>query len=156
MMTGGELLGLPAIADESGHRVGVVADVLFDDRCNRVLGVVVAGRLPFVTRRVIGFSDIQSMREDAIVVSDGSVLRAPRAEELEAITRRRGSMQGKPVVSKTGRFIGQVADVLFDEDSGEVVGFTIGDPVRNGRWRPRAVLPTDLNPIVGRDVVIGS
>jgi len=156
MKTGGELLRLPAVADESGRRIGTVVDVLFDDGCTRVLGLVIGGRGLFASRRVIGFSDIQSFSDHTIVVRHESVPRAPRADEVTAMAKPRRSMQGKPVVSRKGRYLGQVADVLFDEDSGQVIGFAVGEPARSGRWRPRVVLPTDLNPIVGRDVVIGA
>ena len=156
MRSGGELLGLPAVADGSGRRIGTVADVLFDDACTRVLGVVVRRGRVFTDRRVIGFSDITTIDRGALMVRDESASRAPTADEIGAMAKNRRSMQGKPVVSRTGSYVGQVADVLFDESSGDVVGFAVGEPARTGRWRPRAVLPADLNPVVGRDVVIGS
>jgi uncharacterized protein YrrD len=156
MRTGGELLGLPAVADRSGRRLGVIVDVLFDDRCTRVIGVVIRrGRL-FGRHEVIGFSAITTVDCSAVLVGDRSVARAPTPEEVHAMSVNRRAMQGKPVVSRRGTYMGQVADVLFNEGTGDVVGFTLGEPARAGRRRPRAILPADLNPVIGRDVVIGS
>jgi len=156
MKSGGELLGLPAIGHDSGRRIGIVADVLFDDECTRVIALVVRCGRVLRHRYVIGFSDIISLDDGAVAIRDESALRAPTGDEITAMTTNRRSVQGKPVVSPAGRYLGQVADILFDERSGNVVGFAVGEPVRAGGWRPRSVLPADLSPVVGRDVVISA
>ena len=131
MKAGADVLGVAINADD-GQRIGKVHDLLFDDRCSRVTGLVVRSGLVFRTSRVIGFSQVQAIGPDAVTVAIANA-RPPNADEVAALGSGRRSMQGRPVVTRGGEYLGAVRDVLFDEDSGLVLGFEVAYPKGNGR-----------------------
>ena len=63
------MLGIATKADD-GRRLGIVQDFLFDDRCSRVLGLVMRSGFVFSTRQVVGFSEVQEISPTAVVVAD--------------------------------------------------------------------------------------
>ena len=142
MKTGADVLGIAIKADD-GRRIGTVQDLLFDDRCSRVLGLVMRSGFVFRTRQVVGFSEVQEISPSAVVVA-GATLRRPVPDEIAALGTDRQSMQGKPVVTRGGEYLGAVRDVLFDEESGRVLGFEVAYPRADGQTRRRAGVRTDL------------
>lgn len=154
MMAGAEVLGLN-VRTEDGTRIGTVADVLFDDSCSRVLGFVLRSGFVFRTRRVVGFGEVRRIGPAAIVTM-GATPRRLAADELAAIGTDQKAMQGRAVITREGRYVGAVRDVLFDETSGRVVGFEVSEPPVPGPRRiRREPLPADLSHVVA-DVVIVS
>ena len=133
MKTGADVLGVAIKADD-GHRIGTVQDLLFDDTCSRVLGLVVRSGFVFRVRQVVGFSEVQEIGPNAVIVA-GANPRRPTPDEVAALGTDRRSMQGRPVVSRRGEYLGAVRDVLFDEESGRVLGFEVAYPKGNGRPR---------------------
>ena len=59
-------------------------------------------------------------------------------------------MQGKPVVTRGSEYLGAVRDVLFDEESGRVLGFEVVYAEANGRPRRRTGVRADLASVVVR------
>jgi uncharacterized protein YrrD len=152
MKTGADVLGIAIKADD-GRRIGTVQDLLFDDRCSRVLGLVMRSGYVFRTRQVVGFSEVQEIRPTAVVVADAHP-RRPDPDEIAALGTDRHSMQGKPVVTREGEYIGAVRDVLFDEESGRVLGFEVAYPKANGLPRRRTGIRADLASVVSDAVVV--
>lgn len=153
MKAGAEVLGLTMVAGD-GRRIGTVADLLFDDKCHRVLGFVLRSGLVFRSRRVIGYGEIQSIGPEAIVAAD-SHPRELDADEVTALATDQRSMQGKPVVTSEGRYVGAVSDVVFDEETGRVIGFEVAKPPATGPWRlGRVRLPDDLSHVVADAVIL--
>ena len=131
MKAGADVLGI-AIRADNGRRIGTVHDVLFDDACSRVVGLVVRSGLVFRTRQVVGFTEVQDISPRAVVVA-GAKPRRPSPDEVAAMSTDRRSIQGRAVVTRGGEHLGTVRDVLFDEESGRVLGFEV--LYANGRGR---------------------
>jgi uncharacterized protein YrrD len=63
-------------------------------------------------------------------------------------------MQGKPVLTREGEYLGAVRDVLFDEESGRVLGFDVAYREANGRPHRRAGVRADLASVVSDAVIV--
>jgi uncharacterized protein YrrD len=152
MKTGADVLGI-AIKSDDGRRIGTVQDLIFDDRCSRVLGLVMRSGFVFRTRQVVGFSEVQEISPSAVVVADANP-RRPDPDEIAGLGTDRQSMQGKPVITREGEYLGAVRDVLFDEESGRVLGFEVAYPKANAQLRPRTDVRADLASAVSDAVVV--
>lgn len=152
MKAGADVLGMTVKADD-GRRLGTVTDLLFDDRCSRVVGFVTRCGYVFRTCQVVGFSEVQEIGPSAVVVSDASQ-RSARGDEASAIRTDRRSMQGKAVVTRQGRYLGTVRDVLFDEANGRVLALEVADPETRGKLGRRAAVPAHLTYVIPDGVVI--
>jgi uncharacterized protein YrrD len=152
MKAGADVLGM-AIQAEDGRRIGTVVDLLFDDRCSRVLGLVMRSGHVFRTRQVVGFSEVQEISPSAVVIADPNP-RRPNADEVAALGTNRRSMQGKPVTTGEGHYLGAVRDVLFDEESGRVLGFEVAYPEATGQPRRRTGVRADLASVVSDAVIV--
>ena len=152
MKTGADVLGVPIQSDD-GHSIGTVMDLLFDDRCSRVLGLVMRSGYVFRTRQVVGFSEVQAIRPNAVVVA-GANPRRPNPDEVAALGADRRSMQGKPVVTREGQYLGAVKDILFDEESGRVLGFEVAYPDASRRARRRTGVRADVAGVVSDAVIV--
>lgn len=154
MKTGSELLGKPIITADDGRRLGVVRDLLFDDSFSRVIGLVLVRRLLFGRSRVIGFSDIDAIGNDAIVTRPAAApLQGEQAAEVTRGTSERSGVQGKPMVSLDGRYLGALDDVVFDETTGRIVGYEITTRGRLGLRSQHNFLPAQ-EATVGTDVLV--
>ena len=113
-----EIIGKPIVSAETGDRFGRVSDALLADGEVGVVGLVVSDGL-FATEHVLALRDIQTLGGDTVLVR-------PQTEMLDAAEWRQSgvkstrcsAVRGKPVVTASGRRLGQVSDVLINEQTG--------------------------------------
>lgn len=141
MRAGLQVLGLP-IVDESGQHVGTVADMLFDDECRRVIGLVMHRRQSRSRRSFVEFDVVRAIRDD-VVIAAVDLRRASRV----AVNR---PVQGKTVISNSGRYVGTIRDVYFDENTGDVCGYEVSPSAGTAAT---ALLPSRV-PIMGDVLVV--
>jgi uncharacterized protein YrrD len=145
MRAGLDIVGL-TVCDESGRRTGTVSDVLLDDGSRRVIGVVVRrGRLR-PQHEFVGFQQIRSIRPDRLIAGAGRA-----CSECED---GRNALQGKPVVSRTGRHLGWVDDVYIDETTGDVMAYQIASKQRRAPNRPRLLILSASRPMIADVMVV--
>jgi uncharacterized protein YrrD len=148
MKAGIELLGQNVVDVTSGRSLGSVADLLFDDDGSRVTGLVIERRwLP--RRTVVPFEEIYMFRHDGIVAA----ARRQRRQRATSDSANAGALEGKPIVSATGRLVGTVRDVYFDEATGRVVAYEVSNCAPRRICRRRSLVYLHREPIVG-DVII--
>ena len=150
-----ELVGKSIVSAESGEQLGKVADMLLDQQSQRVLAIVIEGGL-FSSEHVLPLSDVQTLGKDAVVARSGTgVVGAKdwRQRTIEVV--RTSRLKHKPVLTTSGRALGEIHDVLLDE-TGIVEGFEITGS-RLGRVLGRhSLLPRANAVTVGADAVIVS
>jgi uncharacterized protein YrrD len=125
------LLGRHVVEEGSGVPLGVVADVLFDDDCEQVVGLLIERRrLRRRRHAVIAFDALCSCSDEALVAASGTALTV-RQSWVRALPST-AAIQGKALITAAGDVLGTIADIAFDEHDGRVVAFDV-------RWRTDAI-----------------
>jgi uncharacterized protein YrrD len=118
-----QMLGRQVVEEGSGAPLGVVSDVLFDDDCQQVVGVLIERRRLRCRHAVIAFDALCSCVDETIVAAAGAAL-AVRQSWTRALPST-AAMQGKALMTSLGDVLGIIADVAFDEHDGRVIAFDI-------------------------------
>ena len=104
----------------------------------RITALHVAGRGR--KARLIDWSAISGFGPDGIIVHGEDPRRPPADDRELAVASGKLDLDGRLVLSENGDSVGSLADVLFDEGSGELTGLVAGER-EIGAERIRAVGP---------------
>jgi len=132
MIKGSHLVGRAVIDMEAAARLGKVKEIIVQRDGERVAGFVVVHGETIVgtggTRRMIPASAVYSIGPDAITVR-GSAIRE-RSPDLSTLPRM-SDIIGRKMLTRSGRLLGLIDDMLINGADGTIVGFVVGEGVRN-------------------------
>ena len=132
MIKGSQLVGRAVIDMEAAERLGRVKEIIVQHDGERVGGFVVVRGETIVgtggTRRMIHASAVYSIGPDAMTVR-GSAMKE-RLAELDNLPRM-SDIIGHRTVTRSGRLLGVIDDMLINGADGTIVGFVVGEGVRN-------------------------
>ena len=163
MIKGSQLVGRAVIDMEAAERLGKVKEILVQHDGERVAGFIVVHGQTIVgsggTRRMIPASALHSIGPDAVTVR-GSGMKE-RLAQLEALPRM-SDIIGHKMVTRSGRLLGVIDDMLIDGADGTIVGFIVGEGVRNklenifNPQRPRihGYVRADAELQVGKELIV--
>ena len=120
-----EAYGRKVVSTDDAETIGRLEAFVIDAEQRSVVGFRLAkvrGDRPFLS-----WSDLQGFGNDAVTVPSAGVLRLASDEAEERAASKGSQPIGKPVLSEWGTVLGKVEDVDFDEGSGALVGFDLGD-----------------------------
>jgi uncharacterized protein YrrD len=146
MKAGLEVVGLPLVTGD-GHQVGTVRDLVLDDGGRQVLGVMLERGWLRRRRQFVALHQVQAIRRDRVVAQGDEAEGAPPP-------RANGSLTGKLAVSRTGRYLGVVGDVYFDERTGEVGAYEIVRPERPSGAASKTIVPAGACPAIADVLVV--
>lgn len=165
MIRATELGGRAVIDMDAAEKLGKVEKVILDPDARRVAGFVVSrGSSLFgdSTQITLPASRVYAVGPDAITVRHDSVVQDDAAN-LDALPRV-SDVVGRKVVSRDGRFLGTVRDVLINDDTGQIVGYALTDENPLGRLeelisgpkktRHAAYLRADADLRAGHDLIV--
>jgi uncharacterized protein YrrD len=109
-------LGRPVISQTSGHELGTVQDLTVDPQAKRIRFVRVTGG----SGDLIDWSDVAAFGADAVMVEDDDDVHPARDDEQERVLTGDTAVLDKLILSDRGNACGQVQDVLFDVETGEI------------------------------------
>jgi uncharacterized protein YrrD len=120
-----EAYGRKVVSTDDAETIGRLDAFVIDAEQRSVVGLRLAklrGDRPFLS-----WSDLQGFGNDAVTVPSAGVLRLASGEAEERAASKGSQPIGKLVLSEWGTVLGKVEDVDFDEGSGALVGFDLGD-----------------------------
>jgi uncharacterized protein YrrD len=120
-----EAYGRKVVSTDDAETIGRVDAFVIDSEQRSVVGLrlaKVAGDRPFLS-----WTDLQAFGSDAVTVGSAGVLRAAAAEAEERAASRGLQPIGKLVLGDLGTALGKVEDVEFDEGSGALLDFDLGE-----------------------------
>jgi sporulation protein YlmC with PRC-barrel domain len=132
MIRATRLRNLPVVDLESAVKIGKVHELVLDPGRRRVAAVIVRrGRTMWggANDAAVPGNAVQSVGADALTIRNIGPTHAQRGMELAAYPTLT-SMIGRRVLSRRGKLLGSVADVLLDEATGRVTGYALD--VRTG------------------------
>jgi sporulation protein YlmC with PRC-barrel domain len=112
------------VSRATATEVGVVAHLLVDAQQRRVAAVVI-GRGK--KAQMVDWAALSGFGPDAVMVVDEAALRPPADERERAAADGSLELVGKRALSERGHELGQVDDVTFDAETGELQDLLIGD-----------------------------
>ena len=133
MIKASQLLGRAVIDMEAAERLGKIKEIILQRDGERVAGLVVVRGETIVgtggTKQIIPASALHSIGPDAITVR-GSVMKERSPADLDNLPRMTDVI-GHKMVTRSGRLLGSIDDVLINGADGTIVGFAVGEGVRN-------------------------
>jgi len=148
-MKASEVLGRGAVIREGGRKAGKVKDVIIDPTGKQVLGFVVRER-PLKQARVALWAGLQTIGPDNVIFDAATnIIKADEAPEVRTVVRSKLKLKGRKLQTTAGKDLGEIDDVLFDEESGAVLGYEV-----SGRlFSSHQFLPTPPAMEIGKDIV---
>jgi uncharacterized protein YrrD len=154
MYKGSEFQHKPIIAINTGKIVERVKDVLFDAEHNKLLGVQLNSGM-FSQKLVVPFEKIKAIGPDAITIdTEDSVTEGESHPDIGRVINRGYSVNGTKVITESGKHLGAISDVLFDEVSGEVRGYELTGGAFADMYTGKSYIAASDTFKIGRDVVI--
>ena len=152
-MNSNQLHGLPVLSLESGEKLGTLARTYLDGPQKRLAGFAYTesgGFLKVESEPKIDTKDVRTVGPDAVIVDrresvDGDVVSAHYEDFLVL-----DELIHRPVLSRNGTSVGQVASVEFDNRSFHLTTIE----VQHGRFAAHQQVPIRQVVTIGPDYVI--
>jgi uncharacterized protein YrrD len=163
MIKASQLVGRVAIDMEAAERLGRIKEIIVRRDGERVAGFVVVHGETIVgtggSRQMIPASAVYSIGPDAVTVRGAAM--KERLAELDNLPRM-GDIIGHKMVTRSGRLLGVIDDMLINGSDGTIVGFVVGESVRNklenifNPQRPRihGYVRADADLHVGKELIV--
>jgi uncharacterized protein YrrD len=147
-----EIIGKPLVSAETGDRLGRVSDALLTEGGVKAIAIVLGGGL-MGKERVLPFHDIQTLGGDTVLARTESGIRDP-GEWRQAGVRitRSSALSGRPAVWADGKRLGEVTDLLINDETGAFDGVEV--TVRHPGGFEQVVLSVTDDLRIGPDAVV--
>ncbi|MGO8859856.1 MAG: PRC-barrel domain-containing protein [Acidimicrobiales bacterium] len=116
--------GRMVVSRASAKRLGVVKHLLIDAE-QRQIAAVVMGRGK--KAQLVDWDQLSGFGPDAVMIVSEDVLRPPGSDRERAAAQGNFELVGKRALSEGGNELGQIDDVTFNADTGELEDLLIGD-----------------------------
>jgi uncharacterized protein YrrD len=162
MMRATELRDRAVVDLGSGAKIGRVDELILDPGRRRVSGVIVTSRRGLLgrgPRRTIPAAALHALGEDALTVrlAEATDVAIEEVAGLPVL----GQVVGRKVLTRGGRLLGSIADVLIQPPDGWILGYALagrdrsGLSARLGDGRSGGLhIRADADLLVGRDMII--
>jgi uncharacterized protein YrrD len=145
-------MGKPIVSAETGDQLGSVSDALAANK--RVVALVV-GLGVFAKEHVLPFANVHTLGGDTVLASSESDMRGPAEWRQSGVKSTRCSdILGKPVVTTGGSRIGEVSELLIDEQTGVFGAIEVTAHSLSGLRTRRSILHWSERVRIGPDTVV--
>ncbi len=150
-----ELVGRPVITIDEGAIVGGAAGLIIDTASADVAALIVNATSRFEAPKVVPYALIQGIGDDAVIVENASSLAEFAAlPEILNVGRPDSEIRGVKAITRAGRLLGTVADLMIDLDAGRVVAYEIQSAAAGAGATSRFLLPAEQVITLGVQAVI--
>jgi len=125
----GDLKGRPVIDVDGAEKMGILHEIIVDPAAVRVAGLAVSGGVSFIgaqKQTLLPSPSVHAIGPDALMVRRPSTTES--APSYLTSLPRVSDLAGRRFITDTGRFIGHLADVLFDGEDGRIIGYEFRRP----------------------------
>lgn len=126
MFLGKDIMGNPVITVNDGRSIGKVKDVYLTADCKSIAGIYLGTEGLFSRQSfLVDSKEVVTIGKDAVLVKHDDVIQEEdNIAETEDAWLRRDELQGRPVDTPGGTKVGNVGDVIINND-GQVLGFSL-------------------------------
>jgi uncharacterized protein YrrD len=164
MIKGTHLVGRSVIDMEAAERLGRIKEIIVQRNGERVAGFIVVHGETIVgtggTQRIIPAAALHAIGPDAVTVHGAAVTEKSSADLGDL--PRLSDVIGRKMLTRSGRLLGSINDVLINGEDGTIIGFAVGEGVRSklenilNPQRPRihGYVRADAELHVGNDLLV--
>lgn len=116
-----EIIGLRIISIADGTQVGVVKDFVLNPQGKTLDFMIVDQPTDYFGAKIIAFTDILGLGEFAITIPHPGVIQdVAQNAEAQKLLNLDTRVIGTKVLTKKGQLIGEVTEILIDEETGRI------------------------------------
>ncbi len=154
MGTAGALSGLAVVSEGSGDKLGKVQDVFFEAISGTVTGFLVHPGGMFTRALLLPRLAVRTVGMDALLVEQGHVLEEIKSEPALPGSLSVSSLDGRPVLDDTGKFLGKTTDVVLANDSLSVEEIQYSSGVISSVLHGKPTIPLSVVKAIGVDSIV--
>ncbi len=152
MRTFSLLKGLPIIVQNSGSKIGEVADLNISTT-GKVKGLLFKKGALFKRTYFIPVEKVLALGPDGVMIDEEDVSSIDE-QSLEYTFESKQKLAGKAIMSREGEKLGYLEDVYFLEELGTIVGYECSDGFFSDITEGKRVVKTGEPPTIGKDTII--
>ncbi len=151
------LKDLPIYDENSAEILGRVSDLCITSD-GKVNALIMKGKGLFERDRVVPIQSISSIGNDAVMVSDQSLIERldNEADTPTYFLHTHHGLFRKPLLSAEGQKLGLLEDVYFTEELGTIIGYEVTDGFFADITEGKKVVKTEKPLKIGEDVIVVS
>ncbi len=116
------IIGLRVISISDGTQVGVVKDLVLNPQGKSLDFMIIDQPSDYFGAKVIPFADILGLGEFAITIPHPGVIQdVSQNTEVQNLLKQDIRVLGTKVLTKKGQLIGEVKEIIIDEETGHIV-----------------------------------
>lgn len=154
MRTAGELSGLAVVGEGSGDKLGKIQDVLFEAGSGSVTAFLVHPGGLFAKALLLPRLAVRAVGADALLVEQGKVLEEVKSEPALPGSLSVNSLDGRPVLDDTGKFLGKTTDAVLSEDGLTVAAIQYSSGVLDSLLHGKQSVPLSVIKAIGADSIV--
>jgi len=148
-------LSLPIISLQEGQQIGHVKSLILDAATKSLAAIVVDTKGFFKDQRIIPYSRVVSVGEDAITIDKEShVEKTSSLPGLLDLVKEKLTIIGTKMVTETGKTLGIADEYYVDPESGKITQIEISGGKIEGFLSGKAWISAEYIMTIGHDVII--
>lgn len=123
MKCSAEIVGLPIISIIKGREVGKVRELLINPHQGEVAYLLLNTGPWYTPPCVLPFKEVFGIGEYAVTIEyDNSISLLENEPEAKQLLESQVKVIGTKVITRVGKYLGQVSEIQIDEESGKICG----------------------------------
>ncbi|KUO73860.1 MAG: photosystem reaction center subunit H [Desulfosporosinus sp. BRH_c37] len=148
-------LSLPIITLQEGQQIGYVKSLIVNASTKALAAIVVDTKGFFKDQRIIPYSKVVSVGEDAITIDKEShVEKTSSLPELLELVKEKLTIIGTKMVTETGKTLGIADEYYVDPKTGKITQIEISGGKIEGFLSGKAWISAEYITTIGHDVII--
>lgn len=148
-------LSLPIFSLQEGQQIGYVKSLILNANTKALAAIVVDTKGFFKDQRIIPYSKVVSVGEDAITIGKEShVEKTSSLPELLELVKEKLTIIGTKMVTETGKTLGIAEEYYVDPKTGKITQIEISGGKIEGFLSGKAWISAEYITTIGHDVII--
>ncbi|SHH05501.1 PRC-barrel domain-containing protein [Desulfosporosinus lacus] len=150
-----KFLSLPIISLQEGQQLGYVKSLILNAGTKSLAAIVVDPKGFFKDQRIIPYSKVVSVGDDAITIDKEShVEKSSSLPELLDLVKEKLTIIGTKMVTETGKTLGTADEYYVDPSTGKITQIEISGGKLEGFLNGKAWISAEYITTIGHDVIV--
>ncbi len=148
-------LSLPIFSLQEGQQIGYVKSLILNASTKALAAIVVDTKGFFKDQRIIPYSKVVSVGEDAITIDKEShVEKTSSLPELLDLVKEKLTIIGTKMVTETGKTLGIADEYYVDPETGKITQIELSGGKIDGILSGKTWISAEYITTIGHDVII--
>ena len=148
-------LSLPIISLQEGQQIGYVKNLILDAAQKSIAAIVVDTKGFFKDQRIIPYSKVVSVGDDAITIDKEShVEKVTSLPELVDLVKEKLVLIGTKMITETGKTLGTADEYYVDPANGKITQIELSGGKLDGILNGKAMISAEHVITIGHDVIV--